>query len=46
MVGQTGFFSLGKATSLGEGKLWIQLYKSVAQSAGAVEHTDCISAEG
>ena len=24
IVGQTGFFSLGKATSLGEGKLWIQ----------------------
>ena len=23
-VGQTGFFSLGEATSLGEGKLWIQ----------------------
>ena len=22
--GQTGFFSLGEATSLGEGKLWIQ----------------------
>ena len=24
IVGQTRFFSLGKATSLGEGKLWIQ----------------------
>ena len=24
IVGQTGFFSLGEATSLGEGKLWIQ----------------------
>ena len=24
IVGQTRFFSLGEATSLGEGKLWIQ----------------------
>ena len=24
LVGQTGFFSLGEATSLGKGKLWIQ----------------------
>ena len=24
IVGQTGLFSLGEATSLGEGKLWIQ----------------------
>ena len=24
IVGQTDFFSLGEATSLGEGKLWIQ----------------------
>ena len=24
LVGQTRFFSLGEATSLGEGKLWIQ----------------------
>ena len=24
IVGQTGFFSLGEATSLGEEKLWIQ----------------------
>ena len=24
IVGQTEFFSLGEATSLGEGKLWIQ----------------------
>ena len=23
-IGQTEFFSLGEATSLGEGKLWIQ----------------------
>ena len=27
IVGQTGFFSLGEATSLGEGKLWIQPVK-------------------
>ena len=27
IVGQTGFFSLGKTTSLGEGKLWIQTVK-------------------
>ena len=25
IVGQTRFFSLGETTSLGEGKLWIQL---------------------
>ena len=26
IVGQTGFISLGEATSLGEGKLWIQTW--------------------
>ena len=26
IVGQTGFFSLGEANSLGEGEIWIQTY--------------------
>ena len=26
IVGQTKFFSLGEATGLGEGKLWIETY--------------------
>ena len=40
IVGQTRFFSLGEATSLGEGKLWIQTYytpfKNPAQAEGSV----------
>ena len=43
-VEQTGFFSLDAATGLEEGKHWIQT--SFALSTGAIEYTDCISAEG
>ena len=41
-IGQTVFFNIGMATSPGEGKLWIQ----IAQLVGAVEYTNCFSAEG